>query len=334
LRYLSERHFSVLSTSHAKEGDDGLALSARLASAILKNRQQKPGYWLTSFTGTPSFEHPHPEMNIYLTALMVDVLDPVARLAGLEDNVRRAREHLAGQIESQGLVRYHGRPDAPTIGTLGCVITPDADDTALVWRIAPGPRPELLPAALAILADFRTPAGLYRTWLAQRDHYQCIDPGKDPDPADLGIQMHVLLLLARADPPAARTLYRALAPAVAENRKWVYYQKAPLVPILRAAELQQAGYPLRLPPSRLQTDVPGQNIWVTAFRLLHAPAGTQEVLRTLAEDNFSNLRRSPPLLYHNDLTASVPRFYWSEDVGLAIWLRLYYGAFAPNSREQ
>ena len=36
-----------------------------------------------------------------------------------------------GADRGYGLVRYHGLPDSPTIGTLGCVITPDADDTAL-----------------------------------------------------------------------------------------------------------------------------------------------------------------------------------------------------------
>jgi hypothetical protein len=36
----------------------------------------------------------------------------------------------------------------------------------------------------------------------------------------------------------------------------------------------------------------------------------------------------PPLLYHNDLSASVKRFYWSEDVGYALWLRLYEAAYA------
>ena len=28
-------------------------------------------------------------------------------------------------------------------------------------------------------------------------------------------------------------------------------------------------------------------------------------------------------MYHNDLTATVRRFYWSEDFGYALWLRLY-----------
>jgi hypothetical protein len=40
-------------------------------------------------------------------------------------------------------------------------------------------------------------------------------------------------------------------------------------------------------------------------------------------DDFAFVREFPPLMYHNDLTASVRRFYWSEDFGYALWLRLY-----------
>jgi hypothetical protein len=47
------------------------------------------------------------------------------------------------------------------------------------------------------------------------------------------------------------------------------------------------------------------------------------LLVRIGSDDFAQLRRTPPLLYHNDLTASVSRFYWSEDVGYALWLRLY-----------
>ena len=56
-----------------------------------------------------------------------------------------------------------------------------------------------------------------------------------------------------------------------------------------------------------------------------AQADTPDVealLSDLARDDFARLRRDPPLLYHNDLTATVPRYYWSEDVGYALWLRL------------
>jgi len=49
----------------------------------------------------------------------------------------------------------------------------------------------------------------------------------------------------------------------------------------------------------------------------------RNLLVRIGSDDFAQLRSSPPLLYHNDLSASVRRYYWSEDVGYALWLRLY-----------
>ena len=138
-------------------------------------------------------------------------------------------------------MRYHGLPDAPGIGTLGCAITPDTDDTALVWRLAPGSDRSRLTAALATIDRYRTPEGLYRSWLAPREAYQCLDPGSDPNPADIAIQMHLLLLLAEVRPPAGRALCEALRPVVDEDRVWVYYRKTPLIPILRLTDLRRAG---------------------------------------------------------------------------------------------
>lgn len=327
--YLGERKLTV--TAPAAGGD--LDEAFKTAAARIRAHQQGPGYWLTAYTAAPRFEKPRQEMNTFLTSLLVDLLDPVAATGGLGDSLRRARQHLTGQIEAGGLVRYHGLPDAPGIGTLGCAITPDADDTALVWRLAPSPDRRRLPAALATLDRYRTPEGLYRTWLAPREAYQCLDPGSDPDPADLTIQMHVLLLLAQERPAAGRALCEALRPVVDQDRVWVYYRRTPLVPILRLTDLRRAGCELELPESRTRTQVPGQEIWVSLVRLLGGtrnpggpPAGAAEiqaVLRQLAKDDFALLRKSPPLLYHNDLTATVSRYYWSEDAGYALWLRLY-----------
>ena len=53
------------------------------------------------------------------------------------------------------------------------------------------------------------------------------------------------------------------------------------------------------------------------------------LLVRLGSDDFALLRRTPPLLYHNDLSATVPRYYWSEDAGYALWLRLYKAAGGP-----
>jgi hypothetical protein len=330
-RLLKEQPFTVAANGAF---DRELAKAAGHAGEMLTEGQQVPGYWLTAFTSAPQYERPHHEMNIFLNAVMIDVIGPIGQSAALQNAVSRARSFLTSQIEAGGLVRYHGRPDAPTIGTLGCAITPDADDTALVWRVAPSDRKNLLAAALVTVGQFRTGDGLYRTWLAPKDGYQCIDPGADPDPADIVIQVHILMLLADADPPAAHALCDVLQKRVADEDLWVYYKMAPTIPILRMADLRKAGCPLQMPPSRLETTAPGQDIWIEAADLLgRIESGqggdptyvkTGELLRTLAADDFSLLARNPPLLYHNDLTASVRRFYWSEEFGYALWLRLYF----------
>jgi hypothetical protein len=270
-------------------------------------------------------------MNTYLTSLLVDTLEPVAA-DGLANSLERARQHLTAQIEADGLVRYHGLPNGPGIGRLGCAITPDTDDTALVWRIAPDRDRRRLPAALSTIEAYRRSDGLYRTWLAPRDAYQCLDPGADPNPADFTIQMHLLQLLASERPPAARALCAALRSHVDDSRVWVYYRLAPLVPTLRATDLERAGCALELPATRGQTSVPGQEIWVSVVQLLTRTSKREdpppdrseiaEVLQKLANDDFALIRQHPPLVYHNDLSATVPRYYWSEDVGYALWLRL------------
>ncbi|MBV9496751.1 MAG: hypothetical protein JOZ54_21075 [Acidobacteria bacterium] len=306
--------------------NDDLPEAFRKAAARLRDRQQADGYWLTTFTKWPRYDWPRPEMNTFLTALLVDELQPVAAASGLEETLQRARRHLTEQIEPSGLVRYHGRPDGPGIGTIGCAITPDTDDTALAWRLAPAPDRRRLDSALATIDRYRTPEGLYRTWLAPRDEYQCLDPGHDPNPTDIAIQMHLLLLLAQERPAAAHALCDALTPLVDQNRVWVYYRRAPLVPTLRQPDLQRAGCNAQLPSSRMQSTVAGQDVWLKVARMLidGTPSpDAEQTLHDLARDDFAYIRTSPPLFYHNDLTASVSRYYWSEDFGYVLWLRLY-----------
>ena len=324
--YLAERKLTV------KAPVNDPAVAFRTATERLREHQQPAGYWLTAHTTVVRFENPVPEMNTYLTALLIDLLDPLAATGGFADNLARARAHLTAQVEAGGLVRYHGLPDGPGIGTLGCAITPDSDDTSLVWRIAPPRDRRRLPAALATLERYRTGEGLYRTWLAPRQAYQCIDPGRDPNPPDFTIQMHVLQMLAREQPAAGLALCKAMQAAVEHDKVWVYYKKTPLVSMLRLPDIERAGCKVELPASRMQTAVPGQEIWVSVVRLLArartaAPspsdaAEAHRLLDDLSRRDFALLRKNPPLVYHNDLSASVPRYYWSADVGYALWLRL------------
>ena len=314
-----------------------LTALASLAVRRLRQDQAAQGYWLTNYTSSPRYIAPQKEMNTYLTSILVDLLAPVAPRLGLVDEVARAKQELAAQIEGNGLVRYHGLPNAPTIGTLGCKITPDADDTALVWRITgPGAGDPRLQRMLRTLARYRDARGLYRTWLAPQSRYQCVDPGRDPDPADIGIQMHVYLMLREFDRPAARVLCKAIQRWSGNDDVWVYYAKTALVPYLRSAELEQLGCPVPLPTARLARPVPGQEWWSEVARLLvqtdasrpgaNARQAIRDLLAQLGDNDFALLREAPPLLYSNDLSANVKRFYWSEDAGYAFWLRLYEAA--------
>lgn len=310
---------------------DDLPGQAALAARRLREHQEDGGSWLTTFTAGTRYTAPTQERNTYTTAVLADLLSPIAGMFGLDPAVAAARAHLGAQIEPSGLVRYHGLPDAPGIGTLGCRITPDADDTALSWRIS-GTSPEDPRAArmLRTLRRYRDDRGLYRTWLAPQSRYECINPGTDPNPADLVNQMHVYLLLRRFDPAAARRLCRSIRRA---DDALVYYDRAPLVPYLRSAELGQLGCRLALPAGRLARAEPGQEPWEQLVRGLVAALGAppeaarkaaaRALLTRLGRDDFALLRATPPLLYHNDLSASVSRFYWSPDVGYALWLRLY-----------
>jgi len=327
----------IATISQAITSTTELEAMAVRATSLLREHQSAYGYWLTSYTTETRYEAPQAEMNTYLTSMLVDMLLPVTHQQGLDDALERARRHLAAQIESNGLVRYHGLPDGPTIGTLGCVITPDADDTALVWRIAGSgagdPRRQRM---LNELAAYRDARGLYRTWLAPQNQYQCIDRGRDPDPADTVIQMHVYLMLRKLDPPAAEDLCNSLQRSFGDEDIWVYYAKAPLVPYLRSAELRQLGCAIPMPTDRLAVPAAEQEVWSEAARLLvettSSPqdANVRQAIRNLiariGSDDFALIRRSPPLLYHNDLSATVKRFYWSEDFGYALWLRLYEAA--------
>ena len=340
-RIVREQHVFVIAQQPVAEIDakrqpasaSELDAMAARAAALLREHQTEYGAWLTTYTKGMRYEAPQQEMNTFLTSMLVDLLAPIEQQSGLDAEVARARTHLAAQIESDGLVRYHGLPDGPTIGKLGCAITPDADDTALVWRIvgrSDDPRQQRM---LDTLAHYRDARGFYRTWLAPQKDYQCIDVGSDPNPTDVAIQMHVYLMLRKLDPPAAQKLCGALQRSFRDGDVWVYYAKSALIPYLRAAELNQLGCTLALPMERLALPAPGQEVWSEAARWLvdatvsppnaEAQQAARRVLTQLADDDFALIRRSPPLLYHNYLNATVRRFYWSEDFGYALWLRLY-----------
>lgn len=341
VRLLQQRTFDISEDMASDPRERFLRHSSQVAVDRVVSNLQSGDRWLTSFTDSRRFLNNQVELNTYLNAVMLDVTEPLKGSVSLTAARERVRNFLKTQIEDGGLVRYHGRPDAPTIGVLGCAITPDSDDTALAWRLAPTADRSSLASALETMGRYRTPDGLYRTWLAPRDQYECLDPGADPNPADIGIQMHIYMLLAQERPTAARALCAAMKRRIDDDRIWVYYARSPLLVLMRGADLAREGCDLAIPASRLLTDVPGQQVWLQLIGILnqldteqHPPTAqsiitAKALLHQIAANDFRLLSSAPPMLYHNDLTGTVSRYYWSKDVGYALWLRLHQQVFAP-----
>jgi hypothetical protein len=322
---------------YAPEGQEAgkkrLEWAFREALDGVRRHQAGGGSWETLHTPRPTFADARHEVNLYLPALMVDVLGPVAAETCLTDVVARGRAYLARQIEETGLARYYGRPDEPQLRRPRCVITPDSDSTALAWRLTADGDAARRRSALSVLKQYRTEEGLYRTWLAEPDAVRCVHAGRNPNPPDVGIQMHLYQLLAQQDPEAARSLCAALGRALPEERIWVYYGAAPLVPLLREVDLARAGCPLRVPEIRLRQVDADQEAIMRLGRLLRdlllraePPPIVEHALEALdraAAGGMADAMRTPPLLYHNDFSAATPRFYWSKDFGDALWIRTY-----------
>lgn len=321
------------------EAQDLPGAVARAVEAI-RRHQSPQGYWATHVTPGQVFQSPTTEVNVFTPAVMIDLLDPVARELGLTGELERARAYLRRQIEATGLVRYHGDPGPVPAAHRGCELPPDADDTALVWRIAPVPDGQRLSAARREIERYRDDHELYRTWLADTDAYRCFYTryaGRQWNPPDVAVEMHVYLFLAEHDARAAGRLCDALRRQMDEDRIWVWYTVAPLLPVLREADLARKGCSLRVPQNRVERAVAGQAPYLAQARLLrslllgeHAAGGEGfsresylQALRDGAARDFAALTQTPPLLYHNDLSAAPPHFHWSEDVGYALWLRLY-----------
>ena len=154
----------------------------------------------------------------------------------------------------------------------------------------------------------------------------------DPNPVDMGIQAHIYLLLSKHAPDRASRLCKAMELGLSNRNHWPYYLHAPWVFTLREADLEAAGCALRIPESIVSLGVPGQQPYLELARLIRdgrirgvlrvQQKRAREFLRQLAADDFAASESNPLLLYHNDPTSPIPRYYWSRELALTLWLRL------------
>jgi hypothetical protein len=162
------------------------------AIQAIEERQGPEGYWTTSYTPLPVFHDPGTQLDNFLAPIMIDLLHPVADRMNLAAALERARAYTESQIDDRGVVQFHPLVNPILKTAPSCThITPDADDTALAWTLARKPNSDRLADALQILRSFQTEDGLFRTWLSDEKDFQCLVPGVDPNPPDIGINLHV-----------------------------------------------------------------------------------------------------------------------------------------------
>jgi hypothetical protein len=294
----------------------------------IRSQQHKEGYWISFATQSPDFANPDQEVNVWVPAMMIEVLEPVAEEIGLQDTLESARDYLKAQYESTGVVRYYGK---------GSKILPDSDDTTLLWRIAPRSNNiEEINNVLDILEQYRSAEGLYRTWLSPGGRPGHPAEGDDPNSVVMGAQPHIYLFLTRYAPAKADSLCRAMAKHISNPRLWPFYGRAPWYYLLREADLYQAGCSLERPETILNSYLPGQELYMKQIQLMRhlslnqAPINlrddTIQILTQIAKNNFEVIKQTPLLLYHANQFSSVSRFYWSEVLVYALWIRLYVEA--------
>jgi len=319
-------------TLSAPPSSDNLKQMAMIAIDRIKSEQHEKGFWISLDSPNPVYTHKAKKQPPLIpSTIIIDLIGPYAAESGLANEMQRARNYLAYQIEDNGLVRYFGRPDQSHIAPQGCPpFSPDADDTALVWRTAINPDRSLLPKTLKRLKTYQDGAGFYRIWLVPQDEYQCFKPGNDPNPVDIVIQLHLIQFFSHFGMFEEKDkLCQLVKNNIGNPKLWVYYTS--FLGVLRESALSQLGCDIHIPSSIISKTFDSQKQWlqlayfVRDYAISTPPEENvvKQILAELAAGDFALIEHNPPLLYHNDMSSN-QNYYWSKDVGLALWLRVYW----------
>ena len=316
---------------------DQLQSASELAAERIRASQAPDGHWPMPATLGPDFVNAEEQTSPYVQALVLQVLGPASGAYGLQRQVDAAQHFLQGQIEVTGLVRFHGLPSQSEQERGLC---PDIDDTSLVWLSAPPPDKGLLVSVLDRFDERRLASGLYETWLRSGRGAACNLPARHLPRVDSGVQVHLLLFFEEYAPEQLPPLCEAVRESWDDPEFWRYYPQAPVVIALREPDLARAGCELRFPEGLLDSVPSGQAPWLEAVTQLNMLRSAESakleaqpviaILLQLAEAEFAAVQEAPPLIFHDDPKADRQYFWWSPDLGYAIWLRLLHEATAAG----
>src|SRR5215831_7447548 len=84
-RMVNQRVHQSQQQSVATVAPEDLTLAFHHAVEALRSHQTAEGYWTTLFTRGPAFEQPVTEVNVFVPALILDLLTPIAQETSLSD---------------------------------------------------------------------------------------------------------------------------------------------------------------------------------------------------------------------------------------------------------
>ena len=311
----------------ASHGPADLTSAFREARKIVEGGVKEDGSWPTPFSPGLVYENLRWQKDVWAPSVMIMVFGTVAKDAGLEPCAYAIRTYLRAQIEPDGLVRYHGRNTR---------IIQDTDDTVLTWMAVEPDDTNLAYQVARSFRPFLNEDGLYRLWMNVEGLPGQPSEGLDPNPVDIGINIDIYLYLADHDPEGAAELCAAMRAHINELKYYPYGRLTPALYVLRELELPAAGCPLEIPYHLFSLEAPNMATYTDLTRMIRdviqnpdpqpLEVKARQMLADLARNDFEMFRKTPLLMYHSDLTAQKPRYYWSTEMSAALWIRLYMEA--------
>ncbi|NOR87090.1 MAG: hypothetical protein GQ527_05725 [Bacteroidales bacterium] len=291
----------------------------------IKQSQKNNGEWLTLYNFDTIPTKFREDKNPWLNFIIIDLLKPISSEYNFETIIPKSQKYISYSFnKSNGLLKFHNDSRVPE----------DSDDTALFWISHPDADTNLIPLAISTIKDFKSKNGLYHIWLDTNGIIKHPQVGRNPSPTDILSNIHVLLLFKQYAPKLVSDLCASLKRNINQVEYWTYNERSPWLYYIRELDLVKNGCLLNTNIPREIKNLNSQETYTKMSKLIrdlalkHGGEKTrnkaQKILLEVANNDFEYIKITPLLMYHNDLTAKNPAYFWSYDIPYALWLRLYY----------